>query len=87
MTDQSETGAAALEQRRRWHELEAASQGRRVADQAEAAWRDSALEGRPHLTLACGHLSPTGNGPLAEAGYGYCDEHGVSRIATEAADA
>lgn len=48
-----------------------------------AELRDGTLEGAPHLKLACGHLSPRGNGPLAEAGYGYCAEHGVSRITTE----
>jgi hypothetical protein len=51
-----------------------------------AELRDGTLEGRPHLSLACGHLSPRGNGPLAVAGYGYCDQHGVSRIVAATAE-
>lgn len=61
----------------------------RWAARAEAEIRDGAIEasGGPHLKLACGHLSPPGSGPLAQAGHGYCSEHGVTRIITEAADA
>jgi hypothetical protein len=51
-----------------------------AADRAETAWRDDEAGSSPHLALACGHLSPPGSGPLAEAGYGYCPEHGVSAI-------
>jgi hypothetical protein len=57
-----------------WHEL------------ACAEMKNGYLEGMPHLTLACGCLSQRGNGPLAEAGYGYCAAHGVQEI-TEAATA
>lgn len=70
---------AAQAQRERWHQLDAIGQGRSQAGRAEAAWRDAALAGKPRLALACGHLTPAGDGPLAEAGFGYCDEHGVSR--------
>jgi len=55
------------------------------AERADADFRTSQLEDRPHLTLECGHLSPPGNGPLAEAGFGYCQAHGVTRIAKSAA--
>lgn len=51
------------------------------ADRAEAILRDSSLQDRPHLVLACGHLSPPGSGPLAESGRGWCFEDGVQRIA------
>lgn len=57
--------------------------GGRWAAATLAELRDGTLEGKPHLTLACGHLSPHGNGPLAEAGYGYCGEHGISRIVAD----
>lgn len=50
-----------------------------------AGLRAAELAGEPHLTLACGHLSPPGNGPLAQSGYGYCPDHGVSRIAAGSA--
>ena len=86
MSELTRPAAAAAEQQQRWHELEAVSQGRALADKAEAAWRDVRLAGSPHLALACGHLSPYGNGPLAQAGYGYCAEHGVSRIVSEPSD-
>lgn len=79
MTSYSEAGQ---EQRERWNRLQALTEGRAKADHAEATWRDAELVGRPHLALECGHLSPPGTGPLAEAGYGYCHEHGVSRIIT-----
>jgi hypothetical protein len=51
------------------------------ADRAEASWLSDELGGKPHVALACGHLSPPGRGPLAGAGYGYCRYHGVTRIA------
>jgi hypothetical protein len=50
------------------------------ADWAEASWLSDELRGEPHVALACGHLSPHGSGPLAEAGYGYCRYHGVTRV-------
>ena len=50
------------------------------ADWAEASWLSDELRGRPHVALACGHLSAPGSGPLAEAGFGYCRYHGVTRI-------
>jgi len=75
-----EADDAAREQRERWHRAEAAEEGRLEAGRACAELRDGRLKGRPHLVLACGHLSPPGNGPLAEAGWGWCDEHGVARI-------
>jgi len=68
------------EQRQRRHDLGAVSLGRGQGDRAEAAWRDAGLAGKPRVALACGHLSPAGSGPLAQAGRGYCPEHGVSRI-------
>jgi hypothetical protein len=83
-TDYSET---VQDQRERWRHAGAVTEGRDKADHAEAEWRDAGLAARPNVTLACGHLSPPGNGPIAQAGYGYCGEHGVSRIITEAADA
>jgi hypothetical protein len=49
------------------------------ADLAEADWVSDELRNKPHVTLGCGHLSRPGNGPLAEAGYGYCRYHGVTR--------
>jgi hypothetical protein len=51
------------------------------ADRAEASWVSGELRGKPHAALECGHLSPPGSGPLAEAGYGYCRHHGVTRFA------
>jgi hypothetical protein len=51
------------------------------ADRAEASWLSDELGGKPHVALACGHLSAPGSGPLAGAGYGYCRYHGVTRIA------
>ena len=50
------------------------------ADWAEASWLSGELRGKPHVALVCGHLSPPGSGPLAEAGYGCCRYHGVTRI-------
>ena len=47
---------------------------------AGASWLSGELSRKPHLALTCGHLSPPGSGPLAEAGYGYCRYHGVTRI-------
>ena len=47
---------------------------------AEAGWVSDELKNKPHVTLGCGHLSRPGSGPLAEAGYGYCRYHGVTRI-------
>lgn len=49
------------------------------ADLAEADWVSDELKNKPHVTLGCGHLSRPGSGPLAEAGYGYCRYHGVTR--------
>ncbi len=46
---------------------------------AEADWVSDELRNQPHVTLACGHLSHPGSGPLAKAGYGYCRYHGVTR--------
>jgi len=54
------------------------------ADWAEASWLSDELRSRPHIPLECGHLSPPGSGPLAEAGRGYCRSHGVTRIAPPA---
>jgi hypothetical protein len=71
---------AAQQQRQHWHALEAVSRERLLADRAEAAWRSVRAAGGPHAALACGHLSPPGSGPLAGAGYGYCPQHGVSRV-------
>ena len=51
-----------------------------LADLAEADWVSDELGNKPHVTLGCGHLSRPGSGPLAEAGYGYCRYHGVTRI-------
>ena len=42
-------------------------------------WVSDELRNQPHVTLACGHLSHPGSGPLAKAGYGYCRYHGVTR--------
>lgn len=49
---------------------------------AEAELRDSDIRasGRPHVILDCGHLSLPGDGPLAQAGYGWCPAHGAAPI-------
>ena len=53
---------------------------------AEASWLDDGLRGKPHVALVGGPLSPPGSGPLAEAGYGYCRYHGVTRIGHRVAE-
>ena len=52
---------------------------------AEADLRDSDIRshGKPHITLDCGHLSPPGNGPLAQDGKGWFLAHGIVPIAVQ----
>ena len=59
------------------------------AHATEAELRDSDIRafGRPHVVLECGHLSPVGDGPLAQAGYGWCLAHGTVPIVTSEAPA
>jgi hypothetical protein len=53
------------------------------AQRVEADWVSGKLRDKPHVALGCGHLSRPGGGPLAEAGFGYCGYHGVTRIVPE----